>query len=488
MHKVCIFLNPAESPPISILQIVTVGPKHVGKSSAGNTILGDEVFLVGHPASQCMKRQGDVCTRQVTVVNSPSWHGRYCSEKTPEEVLQQISQSASMCAPVPHAILVVVRSDETFTETDWLKVEEHLSFFGVWVWTRTFVLFTWGDKLETTAIEEHIERWPALQRLVDKCRNRYHVFDNSNKVGDIQVRELLEKIEEIQVLNDTENLISSFMKLQKSNRKLEQSSTKTARQLKKVRHKNDLLTQTIKEKEKLIEDIIKRANKKDEQIEALKVTTEIKKEIEEKQNKDCKKDRQLEEDERENNQLKQVIMEKDGLITRLNESCVEKEDAIKATKQSSEVEKAMLEDQLKEKEQEISALKKMFEKKDKDLEQIVMNHKTDAKALKETIKEKELKRENEDTRKVLKATIEGMQKLYEKKGTDEVNNDHLNKGNNHRQTIMNFKSLGEFGHQQKWAFTVPLSHQRDAVKTHEYEIISCTHPELNDPDSDVFNH
>lgn len=457
-----------------MLQIVIVGPKHAGKSSAGNTILGDEVFPVGHPASQCMKRQGDVCTRRVTVVNSPSWNGRYCSEKTHGEVLQQISQSASMCAPVPHAILVVVRSDETFTETDWLKVEEHLSVFGVWVWTRTFVLFTWGEKLKATAIEEHIEIWPALQRLVDKCGNRYHVFDNSNKVGDIQVRELLEKVEEIQVLNDTGNLISRFMKLQKSYRKLEQSSTKIARQLKKVRTKNDVLTQTIKEKEKLIEDI-KRANEKVEQIEAVKVTTGMKNEIEEKQNKACKDeiDRQLEGAERENNQLKQVIMEKDTLITRLNKRCVEKEDAIKATKESSEVEKAMLEEQLKEQEQEISALKIMFEKKDKDLEQIVMTHKRNAKELKETIKE--LKRENEDTRKVLKATIEGMQKLYEKKGTDEVNNDHINKGNNHRKTIKNFKSLEEFGHQQKLEFTVTLSHQGDAVKPCEYDIISCTH-------------
>uniref|UniRef100_A0A3Q1H853 AIG1-type G domain-containing protein n=1 Tax=Anabas testudineus TaxID=64144 RepID=A0A3Q1H853_ANATE len=415
-----------------------------------------------------MKRQGDVCTRRVTVVNSPSWHGRYCSEDTPEEVLQQITQSASLCAPMAHAVLMVVRSDETFTETDWLKVEEHLSLIGVWVWTRTFVLFTWGDKLGVTPVEEHIERWPALQRLVDKCGNRYHVFDNSNKVGDFQVRELLEKIEELQVLNDTGNMLSGLIKLQKSNRKLDQSSKKMARQLKKERIKNELLTQTITEKEKLIEDISRRANEKDKQIEALKVATEM----EMQKKKSCMEEtgRRLVEAERENNQLKQVIMGKDREITSLNKRCVERDGAIKATKQSSEVEKTALEGQLKEQEREIAALKRMCEKKDKDLEQVVTRHKRDAQELKETIEE--LKRENEGTGEMLKATIEGMQKLYVKEGADTTN--EVNNHFNHRKTRRNFKPPEEFGHHQKWAFTVPLVHQGDTVKPCEYEMICCT--------------
>ncbi|KAL7384536.1 hypothetical protein ABVT39_004339 [Epinephelus coioides] len=461
-----------ESPPISMLRILIVGPKQVGKSSAGNTILGEEVFPAGYPTSQCTERQGDVHNKRVTVVEAPGWHGRYCSDDTPQEVQQQITHSASLCSLVPHAVLVVVRSDETFTETDRLKMEEHLILVGVWAWARAIMLFTWGDKLGVTPIEKHIERWPALQWLVDKCGNRYHVFDNSDKVGDLQVRKLLAKIEETVVGNDTGHLLRGFMTLQESNRHLDLISKKKARQLKRARKDNDLLRQTVEQKERVVQDMIKTAKGNDEQIEALKAA--------ERKNKDYEEEigRRLAEAERENNQLKQVIMGKDRIITSLRERCAVKDDVIKATKQSSELEKEELEERVKEWEQEMAAFKKNCEEKDKELDQMMINHKREATDFKETIEQ--LKREKEYIKKVLEATIEGMQSHYQKRDTkNEMNTVHSNKG--HRKTMMDLMLLEDLG-QRKWAFTVPLSHHGDTVrpKTEQKKVVVL--------DNDIMSH
>ncbi|XP_041749122.2 GTPase IMAP family member 8 [Coregonus clupeaformis] len=181
-----------DSVHLSVLRIVLLGARLSGKSSAGNTILGRKECL--RVAACCSKVAG----RQLTVVDTPGWWGNLPIEFTPKMVKQEIVLSVSQCPPGPHTFLLVIRGDVSFTEKERRAIEEHMELLSERVWSHTIVLFTYGDCLGNTAIEQHIEsEGKALQWLVEKCGNRYHVLNNVNEGDGTQVTELLEKIEEM---------------------------------------------------------------------------------------------------------------------------------------------------------------------------------------------------------------------------------------------------------------------------------------------------
>ena len=174
-----------------------LGYRYAGKSSSGNTILGTEEFDL-RTAAQCVKREGEVAGRRVTVVNTPGWCRTCPVEDTAEMVKQEIVRSVSLCPPGPHALLLFVQGLTSFTEEEANYIEQHLQLLSERVWSHTIVLFTYGDYLGDTTIEQHIEtEGKALQRLVEKCGNRYHVLNNKNRGDGSQVTELLDKIEEM---------------------------------------------------------------------------------------------------------------------------------------------------------------------------------------------------------------------------------------------------------------------------------------------------
>ncbi|XP_036793410.1 GTPase IMAP family member 8 [Oncorhynchus mykiss] len=183
------------------LRLVIVGAQWAARSSAGNTILGEGVFDVADNTRRtvhCVTRHGEVAGRQLTVVDTPGWHYNSSLQNTSKMDRFEIVHSVFQCPPGPHAVLLVVPFATAFNKSYERAVEEHMGLLTDAVWKHTIVLFTRGDWLGDTTVEQRIaSEGKGLQWLIEKCGNRYHVFDNKNRSDATQVIELLEKVEEM---------------------------------------------------------------------------------------------------------------------------------------------------------------------------------------------------------------------------------------------------------------------------------------------------
>ncbi|XP_060731220.1 uncharacterized protein LOC132849058 isoform X3 [Tachysurus vachellii] len=206
-----------EKKEMSRLSVILMGEEWTGKSSAGNTMLGQSVFKVDSDTEHVTHHFGIIEGRNVTVVDTPGWISE-CYPDVPLKTLKQGHNSVSFMCQGFHILLLTIpiSQDQNWNQKLVQRLSNALSLFNADIWKHTMLLFTRYDLLDSKGFEQYLEgNGQAFQSLVEKCEQRYHVLNNRKCNDRKQVRELMEKIEQIVQVNDGQllQLVTSEQKV-----------------------------------------------------------------------------------------------------------------------------------------------------------------------------------------------------------------------------------------------------------------------------------
>ncbi|XP_062273024.1 trichohyalin-like [Scomber scombrus] len=171
------------------LNLVLCGRRGAGKTSAAKAILGQTELHSVSSSSECVKHQGEVCGRWVSLVELPALYG-----EPQEAVMKESFRCISLCDPEGvHAFILVLPVD-SLTDEDKGALKTIQNTFSSRVNDFTMILFTVESDPTAPAVVDFIRKNREIQDLCQSCGGRYVVLNTKNKQ---QISEMLDTVEKM---------------------------------------------------------------------------------------------------------------------------------------------------------------------------------------------------------------------------------------------------------------------------------------------------
>ncbi|XP_049906781.1 GTPase IMAP family member 8-like [Epinephelus moara] len=175
--------------PIAALNLVLCGRRGAGKTSAAKAILGQTELHSVSSSSECVKHQGEVCGRWVSLVELPALYG-----KPQEAVMEESFRCISLCDPEGVHAFILVLPVGPLTDEDKGELETIRDTFSSRLNDFTLILFTVESDPTAPAVVNFLKENRDIQELCQSCGGRYVVLNVKDQQ---QIPELLDAVEKM---------------------------------------------------------------------------------------------------------------------------------------------------------------------------------------------------------------------------------------------------------------------------------------------------
>ncbi|XP_051807208.1 trichohyalin-like isoform X2 [Acanthochromis polyacanthus] len=173
------------------LNLVLCGRRGAGKTSAVNAILGQRKFGGPEDSSECVKTQGEVCGRRVSLLELPALYG-----KPQEAVMEESFRCISLCDPEGVHAFILVLPVGPLTDEDKGELETIQNTFSSKVTDFTLILFTVESDPTAPDVVDFIRQNRDIQELCQSCGGRSVVVSMKDKQ---QIPELLDQVDKMRL-------------------------------------------------------------------------------------------------------------------------------------------------------------------------------------------------------------------------------------------------------------------------------------------------